>query len=45
MSYNRVLEKVAEAASKAGRRPEDVTLIVITKGRGYLRSGNSTIKE
>ena len=34
MSYNRVLEKVAEAASKAGRRPEDVTLIVITKGRG-----------
>lgn len=34
MSYRVVLEKVAEAAIGAGRRPEEVTLVVITKGRG-----------
>lgn len=33
MSYRLVLDQVAEAAVKANRDPEDVTLIVITKGR------------
>lgn len=33
MSYRMVSEQVAEAAARAGRRPEEVTLIVITKNR------------
>ena len=32
-----VLEKVAEAAARAGRRPEEVTLVVVTKGRDPCR--------
>ncbi len=37
MSYGMVAEQVAEAAVRAGRRPEEVTLIVITKGRDVSR--------
>ena len=33
MSYRMVSERIAEAALKADRNPEDVTLIVISKGR------------
>ncbi len=33
MSYQMVLEKVAEAATRVGRQPEEVALVVITKGR------------
>ena len=33
MSYRMVSEQVAEAAARAGRSPEEVTVIVITKGR------------
>lgn len=33
MSYPTIRQKVAEAAIRAGRRPEDVKLVVITKGR------------
>ena len=34
MSYQEVCENVAEAAIRAGRRPQQVTLVVISKGRG-----------
>ena len=37
MSYRIVSEQVAEAAARAGRRPEEVTLIVITKNREVAR--------
>ncbi len=30
--YQRVLERIARAARRAGRRPEDVQLVVVTKG-------------
>lgn len=37
MSYRMVSEQVAEAAVRSGRRPEEVTLIVITKNREVAR--------
>lgn len=37
MSYRLVSEQVAEAAARSGRRPEEVTLIVITKNREVAR--------
>ena len=40
MSYRMVSEQVAEASARAGRPPEEVTLIVITKNREV-----STIRE
>lgn len=37
MSYQEVTHKIAEASQKAGRRPEDVTLVVISKGRSIAQ--------
>ena len=39
MSYQVVSERVSAAARRAGRNPDDVTLIVVTKGRdiGQIR--------
>ncbi len=37
MTYQMVSESVAEAAARAGRPPEDVTVVVISKGRDLHR--------
>ena len=37
MTYQAVSDSVAEAAIRAGRRPEDITLVVISKGRDLRR--------
>lgn len=36
-NYNRILSRMTESANKAGRKPEDVRLLVVTKGQPVER--------